>query len=101
MSFIFVSEEHSEGGYNIYGMEVEEIENCSRPQDVTFNVSDSIVVATIVDSVSTNTQYEYVYGIGDSVVRRTDGTFTGNIMFESLNSYIGTVNAYATVIISH
>ena len=65
MSFIFVSEEHSEGGYNIYGMEVEEIENCSRPQDVTFNVSDSIVVATIVDSVSTNTQYEYVYGIGD------------------------------------
>ena len=34
-----------------------------------------------------------------SVVRRTDGTFTGNIMFESLNSYIGTVNAYATVII--
>ena len=65
ISFKFVDEEHKYGGYYIYGFEVEEVENCARPQNVTFAITDSLITATIVDSVATHTQFEYVYGIGN------------------------------------
>ena len=65
ISFKFVDEEHKYGSYYIYGFEVEEVENCARPQNVTFAVTDSLITATIVDSVASHTQFEYVYGIGN------------------------------------
>ena len=65
ITFKFVDEEHKFGGYYIYGFEVEEVENCARPQNVTFAVTDSLITATIVDSVASHTQFEYVYGIGN------------------------------------
>ena len=65
ISFKFVDEEHKYGSYYIYGFEVEEVENCARPQDVTFAITDSVITATVVDSVASHTQYEYVYSIGE------------------------------------
>ncbi|MGM9795017.1 MAG: fibronectin type III domain-containing protein, partial [Candidatus Aphodosoma sp.] len=65
ISFKFVDEEHKYGSYYIYGFEVEEVENCARPQDVTFAITDSVITATIVDSVASHTQYEYVYSLGE------------------------------------
>ena len=65
ITFKFVSEYRSAGYLYIFGFNVEEIEDCNRPQTVNTMVSGNSVDVTIVDTVAAHTQWQYVYGVGD------------------------------------
>ena len=65
IQFQFISEEHKTGYIYIYGLKVEEIDNCARPEEVTFNVVNDTVIATIVDNDSTHTQWDYILSTAD------------------------------------
>ena len=65
IQFQFISEEHKSGYIYIYGLKVEEIDNCARPEEVTFNVVNDTVIATIVDNDSTHTQWDYILSTAD------------------------------------
>ena len=65
IQFQFISEKHSSGSIFIYNLEVEEIDNCSRPDNVLFNVVNDTVNVTIVDNDSAHAQWDYIFDTAD------------------------------------
>ena len=65
IAFKFVSQYREAGYLYIYNFNVEEIEDCGRPQQVLTTVLGNSVNGQIVDSIASHTQWQYVYGIGD------------------------------------
>ncbi|MGM9794962.1 MAG: fibronectin type III domain-containing protein [Candidatus Aphodosoma sp.] len=60
ISFRFFSTMGNSVSFNIFGIEVEEIEDCRRPSNVTFDVNNNTVTVTIEDNVADHTEWEYV-----------------------------------------
>ena len=65
IAFQFVVERQETGYVYVYDFNVEEIEDCNRPQSVTTRVIGNSVNVQINDSVAEHTQWQYVYGIGN------------------------------------
>ena len=66
IQFEFISSKHITTNYiYLYKTNIEEIENCVRPQNVTFNVTLDTTFVTIVDTASEHTQWDYIYDSSD------------------------------------
>ena len=64
--FEVISEYTQANNYQyIYGFDIEEIENCIRPQNAQFDISLDSTVVTIVDTVSGHTQWDYSYDVAE------------------------------------
>ena len=63
IAFQFVVERQETGYVYVYDFNVEEIEDCNRPQSVTTRVIGNSVNVQINDSVAEHTQWQYVYVI--------------------------------------
>ena len=64
---------------HVSGFDIEELESCGRPQDVTFEFQNNSVVAHIMDTIADHNQWEYVLGIGDFDPNTKTPTVVSNV----------------------
>ena len=65
--------------FHVSGFEIEEIDACSRPQNVTFQIQDNSVLVSIYDTIASHSQWEYVIGEGDFDPDTKTPVLVGNV----------------------